>query len=148
LGDPTGLEEGAPGLGLGMMGSLVQVEDGGHAGLGIMEDSLPVLSVFIGEERLQPLAHSGPLGRVVLDAEIRILAFLLAQAPACPLARPRFAATPDRLLVQVRCAAPADLQAACGYPAGRCPHHGSYTGPDDAKEELDICLLRQALRFR
>ena len=79
----------------------------------------------------------------------KLLAFLLAQVPACPLARPSLAATPDhRLLVQVRCAAPAGLQAACGYPAGRCPHHGPYTGPDDALEELDLCLLRQALRLR
>ena len=34
-----------------------------------------------------------------------------------------------------------------GRPAGRCFHHGPYTGPDDAQEERDICLLRQALHL-
>lgn len=73
----------------------------------------------------------------------------LAHVPACRFACPRLTdpVPGGPTVLVVRCSAPHDLKEACGYPASLCPHKGPYTDMDDAREERDSCLLRQALRL-
>lgn len=71
----------------------------------------------------------------------KLQAFIAANVPACRAARWRICSTTGFL--QVCCTAPADLKAACGYPADACPHRGPYRDADEAKEERDSCLIRQ-----
>jgi hypothetical protein len=76
--------------------------------------------------------------------------FLQAQLPACRFAAARTVPTKDPNLnpVQVTCSAPADLAAACGYPVGRCPHHGPFRSVEEREEDTRDCLIRQSLRLR
>lgn len=69
---------------------------------------------------------------------------LSVHVPACTLARPSVLRTLEGPVLQVHCAAPAELRAACGYP-GRCPHKGPYYDMEDRAEETHSCLIRQAL---
>lgn len=72
---------------------------------------------------------------------------LQTQLPTCRFAAAEIVPTqdPNRLLVLFTCSAPSDLSAACGYPVGRCPHHGPFWSAEERAEDTSDCLIRQAL---
>lgn len=72
---------------------------------------------------------------------------LKTQLPACRFAAAEIVPTQDPARDQVlfTCSAPANLSAACGYPVGRCPHHGPYRSTEERAEDTSDCLIRQAL---